>query len=808
MALFDTIRAGASAAGEDTYEIERSLRFNGGYFSKSPSGDSDKFTISVWLKRARLGSHTMLVSAAGGNHPGGADIHQFGIDSSDRLFAYAFINSNSQRYNVKCNHRIRDTASWYHIVYIYDSGNSTSSNRIKLFINGELQTDLNSSSYPSSGENNYINNGYPMVIGHESRRFRYPYYGYMAEFYFLDGQALDPTNFAETKASTNQYVPIEYTGSFSGTSFYLDFEDNSSTSNLGNDVSGLSNNWSANSFSISTSDGGINNDSFIDSPTNNHCTINQNDHWRGSTEVEDGNLKFRRHSNNFGPARGTFPINSGKWYFEFRKTSGLVMAGFATAEHNLNYNGGDVGLNSSGSFPGGMAYDSRGVWYGFTGSSPSSIGNGDIIGVAFDADNFKFYFHKNGTYYGSGNPSTGANGITPNASNQIAYVSGTYYCPYFNGENGQGYANFGQRDFAYSIPTGYKKLSASELPDPSIKLPAKHMDTLLFNGTGNSGRSVSGLNFQPDLFWGKSRSAAFQHILFNSVRGTGSSKSLSTNQTNAEGHNSAHSNLTSFDSGGVTFGATSSTDILNYSGGNAVGWFWNGGDSTVANTSGTLSAQVRANQTCGFSIITFNYGNGTQTLGHGLNAPPKWILGKTLDNSTAWVIYHVGVGANGWFNLNTNAATQNNAAVWNNQEPTSTLINLGTGMSSQGDAIFFVWTDIPGFSQFGFYHGNGNNDGPFVPLGFKPAWVMYKNVSQNGGQWFIRDNQREPDNPNNSSLAAESAAAEVSNNSLIDIDFCSNGIKWRQTNEGSNNNNIKYVYMAFASHPLKYSNAV
>ncbi len=800
MALFDTIRAGASAAGEDTYEIERSLRFNGGYFSKSPNGNSQKFTISVWLKRARLGSHTMLVSAAGGNHPGGADIHQFGIDASDRLFAYAFINSNSQRYNVKCNHRIRDTASWYHIVYIYDSGNSTSSNRIKLFINGELQTDLNSSSYPSSGENNYINNGYPMVIGHESRRFRYPYYGYMAEFYFLDGQALDPTNFAETKASTNQYVPIEYTGSFSGTSFYLDFEDNSSTSNLGNDVSGLSNNWSANSFSVSTSDGGINNDSFIDSPTNNHCTINQNDHWRGSTEVEDGNLKFRRHSNNFGPARGTFPINSGKWYFEFRKTSGLVQAGFATAEHNLNYNGGDVGLNSSGSFPGGMAYDSRGFWYGFTGSSPSSIGNGDIIGVAFDADNFKFYFHKNGTYYGSGNPSTGSNGITPNASNQITYVSGTYYCPYFNGENGQGYANFGQRDFAYSIPTGYKKLSASELPDPSIKLPAKYLNTILYTGTGSS-QDITGLDFSPDLVWVKKRNGSDNHNLANTVRGAG--KSLRTSTTGNE--TSSSGAINAFLSNGFRVVDAGET---NENGNTYAAWNWDGGgSSTSADTNGSITTQVSANQTAGFSIFTFTYHtSGTATIGHGLNAPPKWIMSKSF-NGTHWVVYHSGVGPNRWENLSSNAWSTG-TAVWNNQLPTSSVVNLGFGMTNQGAAIAFAWTDIPGFSQMGFYHGNGNNDGPFVPLGFKPAWVMYKNVSQNGGQWFIRDNQREPDNPNNSSLAAESAGAEVSNNSNIDIDFCSNGIKWRQTNEGSNNNNIQYVYIAFASHPLKYSNAV
>ena len=161
MPFFDPIRLGASGSA-DAYEIQNSLRHNSGaYLNSSFNGNNQTFTVAMWIKRGQLDSDMMLMSAAGSNHPGGADIHQFGIDSSNRLFAFAFINSNSQRYNVKTNAKLEDCSNWYHLTYNYDSTQGTSSNRIRLYINGELQTDLANSDYPSSNEGNYINGGKP-----------------------------------------------------------------------------------------------------------------------------------------------------------------------------------------------------------------------------------------------------------------------------------------------------------------------------------------------------------------------------------------------------------------------------------------------------------------------------------------------------------------------------------------------------------------------------------------------------------------------------------------------------------------------
>ena len=361
-----------------------------------------------------------------------------------------------------------------------DSDQGSSNDRVKIYINGVLQTDVVYHTTPTSGFETWINSTQTIYLGAAADENGGNMY--LAEINFIDGQAYDPSYFGETNSLTGQWVPIKYTGSYTGNSFYLNFSDNSNTTDttLGADSSGLGNNWTPANFSVAA---GTGNDSLEDTPTNNFCTLSPLDTWRDNSSTSDGNLKFTRSASNFGGGRATMAVKSGKWYFEFTKGSGLVQAGFANTDFNINYNSGDVGLTSSGANACGLAYDSRGFWYGYTGSNPSSISDDDIIGVAFDADNFKFYFHKNGTYYGSGNPSTGSNGITPNHSNQVSKTDNMLFAPYFNAENGNGYANFGQRPFSHTIPTGFKTLCSENLPDPTIKLPNKHFDIDLYTGT-------------------------------------------------------------------------------------------------------------------------------------------------------------------------------------------------------------------------------------------------------------------------------------------------------------------------------------
>jgi len=493
-------------------------------------------------------------------------------------------------------------------------------------------------------------------------------------------------------------------------------------------------------------------------------------------------------------------MRGGKYYMEYKRLNnddGMIIS-IMNVEH-------DAGSLNTDSTPGNNTSAVNKVGFGILLGSGrtshngtltnygSALGTNEIGMCAVDLDNGKIWWGKQGSFFNSGNPANGTNAAFTTIDTDTTWN----FC--FHVLNNNNLAmNWGQQGFTYTPPTGFGRLCTADLPEVDIKNPVEHHETLLYTGN-NGNKNVTGLDFNPAFVWAKNRvNAGYHHELYDTQRGN--NKRIFTSQTSAEA------------TGYLQFGQTGGFSLtsgggINTNNSNHVAWCWDGGTSTVTNNSGSRTTQVRADQDVGFSIIEFNYGSGTQTLGHGLGKPPKWIIGKTLTNTTHWVVYHSGLGANGWFNLNTNAATQNNAAVWNNQSPSNSLIYLGTGMTGQGDAVFYAWSEIIGFSAFGTYFGNGSTNGPYVHTGFQPAWLMYKNISQNGGQWFIRDNKRETGNPNNRSLAAESSGSEV-HSSLVDTDFLSNGFKLRETNEGTNNSGIKYIFMAFAKHPVKYTRAV
>ena len=570
-------------AGKKAYEIERSLRFNSAdatilQRTLSSSGNRRTFTWSGWVKRSKPSSSGQEAIFSSTTEVSSGNSNTYMTFYQDKIYINSY-NYPSTAYSITTTQVFRDPSAWYHIVWAVDTTQSTSSNRIKLYINGEQVTSFSTASYPSQNYEGLINSSsYKMTIGRAfpSLSNNSPVNGYIAEVNFIDGFQYDPSYFGKTDPVTGQWNPKKYTGSYGTNGFYLNFSDNSGTSatTLGKDSSGNGNNFTPNNFSVAA---GVGNDSLEDSPTNNFCTMNPLDTHRTNTTLADGNLKYTHSSNNFAPGRGTFAVKTGKWYFEFTKGSGLVQAGFANTTHKIDYNGGDVGLNSSGSNPCGIAYDSRGIWYGYTGTAPSSIANDDIIGVAFDADNFKFYFHKNGTYYGSGDPSTDTNGIQPNASNTVTKTDDMLFAPYFNGANGNGNINFGQRPFSYSIPTGYKKLNSANLPNPTIKLPNKHFAAFTYTGTGSSGDVVnitnSDVDFTPDWVWVKTRDVTNDHILSDSVRG--GTKYLVSSETYVEQTNTQK--IRAFIQNGFESGTDGDT---NWTGSRPfVAWNWNAGDT-------------------------------------------------------------------------------------------------------------------------------------------------------------------------------------------------------------------------------------
>ena len=351
------------------------------------------------------------------------------------------------------------------------------------------------------------------------------------------------------------------------------------------------------------------------------------------------------------------------------------------------------------------------------------------------------------------------------------------------------------------------------------------MDATLYTGNGATGRLITnndtGTNgFLPDLTWIKCRSYAYNHNLYDSNRGA--PLFLSPNLTAAE----SSGDLVAFNSNGFTVNQTSGYE-LNANGQTYVAWQWNAGsNTTVSNTSGTITSTVSANTTAGFSIVKYT-GNGSsaQTVGHGLGVAPNLILVKNRvgptggDPANYWCVWHSSVPTlAGYLNTNDNFANNNYAyyAFNNATAPTSSVFSVSRGGTypsamTNGSAgggggntlVAYCWAAVAGFSAFGSYTGNGSADGPFVYTNFQPSFWMVKRTDS-ASDWFMMDSARNTYNVANLPLIPDSSGAEFT---YTTIDFLSNGFKIRNTGADINASGGNYIYAAFASNPFKFSNA-
>jgi len=330
------------------------------------------------------------------------------------------------------------------------------------------------------------------------------------------------------------------------------------------------------------------------------------------------------------------------------------------------------------------------------------------------------------------------------------------------------------------------------------------MAATLYTGTGATqtiNNSANGVSFQPDLVWVKGRSGATDHAWYDAVRGV--QKQLESNATAAE--TTETTGLTAFGTTGFTVGALAQ---MNTSAATYVAWQWNAGGSTVTNTSGSISAQVRANTTAGFSVLTFvGHTSGTATVGHGLGVAPRVIIVRSYNNSSAWYTYFITIGPSGWLDLSsTGAAVTGNSAAFGGVSPTSTVFTYGSGLINQGNVVAYCFAPIAGYSAFGSYTGNGSADGPFVYLGFRPRFLMVKNSSA-VGNWLMFDSSRDTYNQEVLFFFANTSDAEQNSSGTVSFDFLSNGFKVRNTSGNINGSGNTLIYMAFAENPFKYANA-
>ena len=809
----------AGASGNQGYFLTNSLRFRSSasaYLNRTPAsaGSTTTWTWSGWVKRGALGAYTAPLFAY---INAGATTQHYVVIDSDVLKFVQYASSTLQA-QINSTAVLRDPSAWYHIVAVWNTTSATSTltgsstDRMRIYINGVQVSSFSASVVPTQNLAGYLNTTVNHGIGTYGTYLSSYFDGYLAEVNFIDGQALTPSSFGQTSATTGVWQPIKYTGTYGTNGFYLPFTDNSalttsSNVGLGKDFSGNANYWTTNNISITS---GSTYDSMTDVPTltsataANYAVLNPLS-LGSSVTLFNGNLTMAE-GGSYATTTSSIAMTSGKWYAEmtvgsdtYAGTVGIAKLGYAPTSR-LGFQANTWSYNNDG----GLYYNSS------TLAVVSSYTTGDVIGIAFDADNLTIAFYKNNTLQGTQYTSANS-GLT---AGQFYFATGHI--------NSTSNWNFGQRPFAYTPPSGFVALNTFNLPTPTIGATAstqanKYMDVLTWTGDGStSTRDITGLNFQPDFVWIKQRSATISHTLYDVIRGVGANKSLASNNTDSESGTNADSvygYLSSLNSNGISVvrGSDGTISYTNLNNGTYVGWQWKANGSGSSNTQGSITSTVSANTSAGFSIVTYTGTGANATVGHGLGVAPKMVIVKQRGSSgTAWYCYHSSLPSASYaiyLNL-TNAQDGPITAFWNNTAPTSSVFTVGTSSGvngSSGTYVAYCFAQIAGYSAFGSYTGNGSTDGTFVYTGFRPKFVLIKR-SSGVDSWTIQDTSRSTYNLMQAQLLPNTSDAEdtTANNQL---DTLSNGFKLRSTNTRTNQSSETYIYMAFAENPFKYANA-
>ena len=859
--------------------IDQSLRFDNArntYLNKTygtAQTNTKKITASFWFKPSKISTDRMSLLYARNGGAGEIKLN------NHKIYANLFDTGYDGFFN---NSLIRDPASWYHLVYQGDSTLADQTARNKVYLNG-VQLENNASSYTQlNTDTNYLKNGQVSYIGRDADNTGRDIDGYMAELHVIDGSVVDHTEFGEFNEGI--WIAKSYSGSYGNNGFHMTFEGTGTATtsdgttaktNIGDDQSGNGRNFASNGLASG--------DVVPDSPEHNFPVMNSICDAGSAQSIfafTEGNLKIRNTANNYSQAITTQSARTGKWYYEcyineagypswqigwmVGRQNGLgenefpTNAGAANAEQKsftgLGYfTGSTVYISDWGE---GSVYSQQIAYSGLhsAGDAPTT---GDIIGVAADFDNRKFYFHINGEYIdvgsGTGNPSTGANPSSTYTASEAPDDAEKY--PWVLGYGTSSFImNFGQDgtfagnktaqgnadengigNFFYSVPTGFlaftsKNFSDTELSPNSDEQATDHYQTALYEGTGSS-QNVTGVGFQPDWIWVKRRDGTQEPSVTDSVRGTG--KQLRPAANNVE--SSQTDCITSFDSDGFTLGADASgNNSYNYYTDSHVAWCWKaGGAPTATNSAGAGNVpttgsvmidgvastsslagtnpanKISANTKAGFSIVSFTGTGANATVAHGLTKAPDVVIVKERSPGTGnWFVYsraendqasdeaHVG-----YFNIST-AAFAASAIIFNDTPPTDTVFSLGTGNSNKSgdELIAYLFHEVEGFSKFGYFAGNSSSDGTFVYCGFKPARIWLRQDAT-GIDWTSYDLKRLGFNVDNNSLRDKTAGQEQTDD---DLDILSNGFKMRR-NFANNQGDV--LFFAWADSPFKYSNA-
>ena len=515
--MFSSRKTSAPASG--AVSLTKSLRFRSSasaYLNRTPASATNQktWTWSGWIKISQQNQNQYGIFSARGPSSGVPATTMGLLSSNTFLFA-----DNGSGGSLTTTQVFSDMSAWYHIVMVVDTTQATSTNRLKLYVNGLQVTSFSSATYPSQNAQLAINGTLEHNIGKYANLGNYVD-GYMAEINFIDGQALTPSSFGATNATTGQWSPATYSGTYGTNGFHLTFANATSTTTLGYDTSGNSNNWTTNNISLTA---GSTYDSMNDVPTltsataSNYCVWNSN--YNPQTAViTDGNLTL---STAGSPGRyGTYTtigVSSGKFYWE-------ITAG------PLSTDGYEIGIaNSNKSATSALGADTNSYIYLSGGSSRTNATTvaygatftaGDVIGVAMDLNAGTLIFYKNGTNQGTAFTSIPSATWFPTvADDNTGSTTGSSF-----------YANFGQQPFTYTPPTGYVALNTYNIATGTVTT------TGTFTGNSSADGPFVYLNGTPTAMTINANSVTFgtnANKLANGFKVTSSSSLYNLSGTNA-----------------------------------------------------------------------------------------------------------------------------------------------------------------------------------------------------------------------------------------------------------------------------------
>ena len=750
------------------YEAEQSLRLDDTrashlQFTPAVEGNRRIFTVSAWIKRSVIQNGTILSAGADNNNA-----FRFRFNGA-ALQAYDYNGSANQfDWQVETNADLRDHAAWYHVMLAVDTTQGTNTNRIKLYVNGTLQTDLATTSYPSQNYDTEFNQASQVHRLGETHSEDSALNGYLAEVYLLDGVVGTPADFGET-GSNGQWIPKEYDGSFGTNGWYLPFKQDYSVEGFnvvtyrGNGatkyVGGVG--FEPNFVWIKSRETGSDSHQLYDTNRGIYNSLKSDATDAESARTGTGLLDFTSD----GFTLGNFQYNNRNtspyvaWCWDMGNTFGLPVAitangsvAHSTSRQKFGASSIEIGGGSDHlTAPDDPKFDFQGdftveCWVSRDGNQ---INNGAIIskyevaGWILTTDvNEKILWWDQAS--GTQTLLTSTTVLDDNTWYHVAVVR--------------------KNDAFHLFINGTLEASKSYDYDYSIS----NMNTVLYVGRYSAANAGSFIGYVDDIRI--SNKARYETTGFTAP------SSAFTNDENTIlliASNTSNGSTTFVDSAGA-----------------------------VQNEDGTRTSYVSANTTYGQSIVSATMpSSGTGlSLGHGLSSKPDMIMLKSRSETAPWYVWHKGLDSEtqSYLKLNETDTYTGNTSVWNNTAPTSSVFSTVSNYSIGNDskAIAYCFHDVTGYSKFDSYTGNGSTTGPSITLGFRPSLLVIKSATV-AESWFMMDTTRTPVTTLNTYLQAEQTADE-STTANANTAISDTGFQIKTAHEAFNKDGDTYIYMAFA----------